>query len=86
MRRLKYTHTHTVSDLYTQEPASDKVDGQQGEGEELDYEPFELDKADGGEDEDTKVGRQQLQPQQQVPAISEVLPATSAANEKPMPQ
>ena len=75
---------NTVSDLYTQ--ASDKVDGQQGEGEELDYEPFELDKADGGEDEDTKVGRQQLQHQQQVPAKSEVLPATSAANEKPMPQ
>ena len=41
---------NTVSDLYTQEPASDKVNSQQGEGEELDYELFESDKADGGED------------------------------------
>ena len=71
---------NTVSDLYTQ------VDGQQGEGEELDYEPFKSDKADGGEDEDTNVGWQQQQHQQQILAKSEVLPATSAANEKPMPQ
>ena len=72
-----------MSDLYTQEPASDKVDGQQGEGEELDY---ELQVRRGGEDEDTNVGRQQQQHQQQVPAKSKEPPATSAANEKPMPQ